>query len=94
MRLSACSGQTFEAQPLAVLFHEEDHSPASGLRFGRVEVLLRGRGWVERGLLPLIGAKAMARKHGVLLVDDQRQIDTARPGRPLWAQEPAARRTG
>ena len=46
------------------------------MRFGRVEVLLRGRGWVARGLLPLIGAKAMARKHGVPLLDEQRQIET------------------
>ena len=29
-----------DEQPVAVLFHEEDRSPASGLRFGRVEVLL------------------------------------------------------
>ncbi len=84
---------TGEAQPLAVLFHEEDPSIASGLRFGRVEVLLRGRGWVARGLLPWIGARAIARKHGVPLLDEQRQIETPRAGRLLWAQESAVPRT-
>ncbi len=76
------SGQTFEAQPLAVLFREEDHSPASGLRFGSVEVLLRDHGWVGHGLLPWIGARAMARGLGVPLLDEQRQIENPHTG--VW----------
>ena len=76
------SGLAFEVQPLAVLFHEEDHSPASGLRFGRVEVLLRGQGWVGQGLLPWIGARAMARRLGVPLLDEQRQIEHPQTG--VW----------
>jgi hypothetical protein len=54
--------------PIAVLFHEEDRSPVSGLRFGRVEVLLAGNGREERGFLPSIGAEAVARGLSVPLI--------------------------
>jgi hypothetical protein len=57
-----------DRQPVAVLFHEEDRSPASGLRFGRVEVLLAGNGREERGFLPSIGAAAVARGLSVPLI--------------------------
>jgi hypothetical protein len=59
-----------DRQPVAVLFHEEDRSPASGLRFGRVEVLLAGHGREQRGLLPSIGAAAVARGLSVPLIFD------------------------
>jgi hypothetical protein len=65
------SGQTTKhAQPLAVLFHEKDRSPASGLRFGLVEVLLADDAPVQRGLLPKVGAEAVARHLGVPLLLD------------------------
>jgi hypothetical protein len=57
-----------DRQPVAVLFHEEDRSSASGLRFGRVEVLLAGDGREERGFLRSIGAAAVARGLSVPLI--------------------------
>jgi hypothetical protein len=64
-----------EAQPVAVLFHEEDSSTASGLRFGRVEVLLTDSGREQYGLLPRIGAEAMARELAVPLILDEDPLD-------------------
>jgi hypothetical protein len=63
-----------EATPLAVLFHEKECSTASGLRFGIVEVLLSDDAPMQqRGLLPKLGAEAVARGLGVpLLVDPAR----------------------
>ena len=80
--LAVSGAMTGEAEPLAVLFHEEDPSIASGLRFGRVEVFLRGHGWVGHGLLPWIGARALARGLGVPLLDEQRQIENPQTG--VW----------
>jgi hypothetical protein len=59
-----------QARPLAVLFHEKERSPASGLRFGVVEILLTDDAPVHRGLLPKIGAEAVARDLGVPLLID------------------------
>jgi hypothetical protein len=59
-----------DEQPVAVLFHEEDRSPASGLRFGRVEVLLASDHREPRGFLPSIGAEAVARGLSVPLIVD------------------------
>ena len=60
-----------QARPLAVLFHEKERSTASGLRFGVVEVLLSDNASVQqRGLLPKLGAEAVARELGVPLVVD------------------------
>jgi hypothetical protein len=64
-----------DIRPVAVLFHEEDRSPASGLRFGRVEVLLASHDREQRGLLPSIGAEAVARGLSVPLI-----VDSEPPG--------------
>jgi hypothetical protein len=59
-----------ETRPLAVVFHEKDRSPVTGLRFGVVEVLLADDAPVHRGFLPKIGAEAVARELGVPLLFD------------------------
>jgi hypothetical protein len=61
---------TTGSRPIAVRFHEEDRSLASGLRFGTVEVLLAGAAAEKRGYLPRIGAEALARELGVPLLLD------------------------
>jgi hypothetical protein len=61
-----------EGQPLAVIFHEKDRSPVTGLRFGLVELLLADDAPVHRGFLPRIGAEAVARELGVPLLCDPR----------------------
>jgi hypothetical protein len=67
------SSQTPEdGQPLAVVFHEKDRSPVTGLRFGLVELLLADEPPVHRGFLPRIGAEAVARELGVSLLSDPR----------------------
>jgi hypothetical protein len=63
---------TNSARPLAVVFHEKDRSPVTGLRFGVVEVLLADEAPVHRGFLPKIGAEAVARELGVPLLFDPR----------------------
>jgi hypothetical protein len=60
-----------KARPLAVLFHDKDRSPASGRRFGVVELLLADSPPEHQGYLPEVGAEAVARSLGVpLLIDD------------------------
>jgi hypothetical protein len=61
---------TWETRPLAVVFHEKDRSPVTGLRFGVVEVLVADHAPVHRGFLPKIGAEAVARQLGVPLLFD------------------------
>ncbi|MDX6525840.1 MAG: hypothetical protein QOI43_1351 [Gaiellales bacterium] len=61
-----------DVEPLAVVFHEKDRSPVTGLRFGLVEVLLADDAPVRRGFLPRIGAEAVARELGVPLLYDSR----------------------
>jgi hypothetical protein len=63
---------TKDARPLAVVFHEKDPSPVTGLRFGVVEVLLADDAPVHRGFMPKIGAEAVARELGVPLLFDPR----------------------
>jgi hypothetical protein len=59
-----------KTRPLAVVFHEKDRSPVTGLRFGIVEVLLADDAPVHRGFMPKIGAEAVARELGVPLLFD------------------------
>ena len=61
-----------EGQPLAVIFHEKDRSPVTGLRFGLVELLLADEPPVHRGFLPRIGAEVVARELGIPLLSDPR----------------------
>jgi hypothetical protein len=61
-----------DSEPLAVVFHEKDRSPVTGLRFGLVEVLVADDAPVHRGFLPRIGAEAVARELGVPLLYDPR----------------------
>ena len=75
-----------EAQPLAVIFHEEDPSIASGLRFGRVEVLRADHARDPRGLLPRIGAEVIARDLGVPLLFNERENPN-----PAWRPAPPIR---
>jgi hypothetical protein len=63
---------TNSARPLAVVFHEKDRSPVTGLRFGVVEVLLADDAPLHRGFLPRIGAEAVPRELGVPLLFDPR----------------------
>ena len=82
-----------EAQPLAVIFHEEDPSIASGLRFGRVEVLRADHARHRRGLLPRIGAEVIARDLGVPLLFNERENPNPawRPAPPIRSRPPCAR---
>jgi hypothetical protein len=61
-----------DGRPVAVVFHEKDRSPVTGLRFGLVELLLADEPPVHRGFLPRIGAEAVARELGVPLLSDPR----------------------
>jgi hypothetical protein len=61
-----------DTEPLAVVFHEKDRSPVTGLRFGLVELLLADDAPVHHGFLPRIGAEAVARELGVPLLFDPR----------------------